>query len=354
MDTYKEENPIPVRTNGCIYRYKKVIIFYTVTSKGIYAWNYDTNECFEIGYISEKADTWLYVALICIGEILYFIPYSAKNMIAYYLESGKTETISIREKCEKARYHNVVSYKDKLYMFPELGNEILIYDVKQKESISRCIEVTDGQNEEIFFNKIYLHDHRVWILTGKDFNIYYYDIAHDIGSFYALEGDYGSFIDITGGNEKLYLLTDRGTIVSWDIFTEKKEIILESKSWTEPPYFAICYYADQLWLFPKGDNYIRVIDLKGKEVRKWDFSHLRGPKGRLFEAVVQQENNIFVNFYHNNKIVIVDTQKYQIEIKEIQFSLIDKLKILINNSKADLEKKQQLVGKQIWKEINKF
>lgn len=334
----------------CIYKYANKLIFYTVQGDKIYIWDGDTNKCREITDTIEQ-QTWLFTACIEIEKVLYFVPYMANDMIGYHLETGIIERIAIRNKFTDARYHKAAYYKGKIYLFPTVGNEILIYEIASKQKKIGKIEIAEGQKKEAFILNIYVQDHIVWGITGTDTNIYCYDMEHDQTSVFTLQSSSGCIIDITGGNEELFLLMADGVVSAWNI-QKKIERIVWKPAWSgKEPYFAIRSARNMLWLIPQSDNCVKAIDYNGEIVKEWDFSYLRQKYGFLFESVVQQGDIFMITPFRRGELVIIDAQKCAVEVSDIHLNLTQQLKVLISNSNKDLVSKKTIIGAHIWEEL---
>ena len=339
-----------VRLEECIYKYEDSFVFYTMESSGIYSWDSVNERCRELGFIDENENSWLYVTCMEINNILYFIPYKAKHMLGYHLDTNEFEKIFIWDRETTPMYHKAAYCHDKIYLFPEIGNEIFIYNIKTGQREFCKVQVAVEGSERTFFREIFRENNWIWSVTGQDTNVYGYNIEENRYQKFTLKNS-DKIINLTGAGKELFLLTRYGKVIVWNMESGEEKVLFDSASQLEEPYFAIRYSFNKLWMIPRYDDFIRVIDLSGTEKGKWDLSHLPEKQSGMFESVVQQDEFLFMNAYCNGILVVADTKKCQIEIKDIRMDVIQLLKAASYNSDFEKQKFHQNIGTDIWKTI---
>ena len=338
-----------IRTNECIYKHGDSFVFYSIFFCAIFIWNEKEKKCEKIIFLDKEFSSWLYVSCIKVENCLYFIPYKAKFMLRYYLGTERIERVSIRKKDAETLYHKGIHYCGKLYIFPDVGNELLIYNLKSQETEYDKFGVVNKFEKEIFFQNVYYYGGRVWTITGKDTNLYCYNLQENCCSIYKLEHNAHAIIDITGDRGHLFLLSVNGTVIDWDCGTKEETVILEGNNEKVRPYLKVHYCANRIVLVPKNDDYIRIISLSGQPICKWDFSDLRQSNGRLFEASVMQDGIIITCTFKGN-IVIIDVNECKFRILDIKFELAQNYSILVHGGKNVIENKRK-AGTYIWEQI---
>lgn len=340
------------RPGECIYKYNDSFVFYTVESNGIYVWNSTTGKCEKIGCADEDENSWLYVTCMEINNILYFIPCKAKHMLGYHLETGETERILIWDRDGNPMYHKVAYYGGRMYLFPEVGNEIFIFNIKTGQGEFFKVRIAAEWGNSCFFKDIFCENNTIWSVTGQDTNIYSYDLEENRCQKFTLKHN-DRIISLTGAGKELFLLTVYGKVIEWNIESGSERLIFSSICQIEEPYFAIKYSFNKLWMIPRYDACIRAIDLKTKERNTWDLSYLPEIERGMFECVVQQDDFLFMTSYENSKLVVADTKKCKIEIHNIYMEFMLLLEIVSNNLNFEKQKSYKCIGTYIWETIKK-
>ncbi len=353
---YFSENQIRdlSRPGGCVYKQGELFIFCSRFFNGVFLWDCKKRSCFEIIVSDEENNSWLYINFLKVGKILYFIPYKAKYMIGYHLETQKVEKMSVRIGHFEALYHKAAYYGENLYLFPELGKEILIYNLKKRTTVYYKLKVEEKKENARFFGNVYHCDDKVWFVTGRTRKLYCYNLELNSCTEFIASGNYGNMVDITGDDDVLFILMENGAVVAWNINGEEKKLILKGNAHNKIPYFRIHYSEDRIWLIPQDDGCVRAIDLQGNELYKWDFSDLRHLNGRLFEDSVLEGDQLIISSYYGGEIVIVDTKECSLEKLHIELRIGEIFNALVNSKMCMYSNKTQNYGTYIWKELKKW
>lgn len=335
-----------IRPNGCIYEYHNTYIIYSVLYRSIFIWDKVINECIKIIPIDEKNNSWLYVNLIRIDNELYFIPYQAEYMLRYNLINEKIEKIAVRFGDNEENYHKSIFFKGNIYMFPVTGSTVLIYDIKTGKIRYFNCSIPEYKEADEFFDKIYFASNCVWIVTGKDRKVYCYNLERNDCKTYFVKNKCGNIVDVTGKKEQLFLLSDDGSVILLDIESGLERLIFKESKQVHKPYLKLHYCLDEIWLVPFKSDYIKVIDLDGKEIKKWNVAYLRqSSNGRLFEESLVQNDFIFICTF-SRKILVAN--KLDIEILNFDVGFIQVFDILFQYTKSDENRKSE-IGANIWK-----
>ncbi len=352
MEVIYEKDLDFIRPIECIYQYKNAFILYTMQSGKLWKWSHKTKKYIEIADMEEEYQTWLFVTCIEVDEVLYFVPYLAKYMIEYHLKTGKIDRVFLRSNPTEVMYHKAVHYNGRIFLFPVIGDEILIYEIANKKKTIWKAGLIDGRRNNAFILSVYIKNHKAWGVTGKDSKVYCYDLDQVQANIFEVAEQNSLFIDITSEKKEMFILTDDGVVLVWDMQDKIERIASCFDEKIHEPYFAIHYSLGLLWLIPKNVNCVRAINLQGEMIEEWDFSNLRTKNGLLFEGVVQQGDMLFLCSYSREGLVIIDTKKHSVEIKYMQFDLAQKIDILWNLNDGSLNR-SRMIGTHIWKELKR-
>lgn len=342
------------RPGGCIYKQGDLFIFCSRFFDGVFIWDSSAKKCFVIDVSNDESSFQLYLSYLRVGEILYFIPYKARYMLGYHLGTQKMERIPVRTRHSNILYHQAVYYKENIILFPDFGSEILIYNMKKRTTTYYKLKIEEKKEDICFFFNINIYHcgDKVWFVTGKPGKLYCYNL--DLNSCVEVMGDddYGSIVDITGdNNEFLFILMERGVVVAWNINSGEKRLVLKENSWSIIPYFKIHYSENRIWLIPQDDDNVRVIDLQGNEIYKWNFSNLRDVNGWLFEDSVLEEDKLIITSFYGGNIVLVDIKECRWETLHIELGVREIFNVLMNSKKSIYNNEIPNYGTRIWKEM---
>lgn len=342
------------RPGGCIYKQGDLFIFCSRFFDGIYIWDCSVKKCFVLAFSNDKNNSFLYLSLLRVGKMLYFIPYKARYMMSYHLETSEVKRISVRTHHSDMFYHKSVYYRENIYLLPVIGREILIYNLKESTT-TYCkteLEIEEsGENNSFFFN-IYHCDNKVWFVTGRTGKLYCYNLDCNSCAEFVWDDNYGCMVDITGDdNGTLFILMENGSVVAWNINSDEKRVVLKKNIHGTIPYFKIHYSEGRIWLIPQEDDCIIVVDLQGNELYKWNFSNLRDLNGRLFEDSVLEENKLIIASFWDGRIVLVDTKECSLEILHIELGVKEIFNLLMYSKKCVCDNKRRNYGTHIWKKL---
>lgn len=202
------------------------------------------------------------------------IPYSAKKIHRFDLETGLWDSISIHEKKQWGPYYNICFWQEAYYVFPFVETEMLRIGKKEKLIISR-IDIKEqyqkitGCDYKIFsYSGCHMFQDKAYMMMRDVPMMAEYDMALDKLKLYEIDGDSQVYVCLAGQEEKIYVLGSDGKVYFWDAMNHAtgKTIQLDLREKENERFKFQVKHGKYIYLFKYifSDEFIR-IDLEEKQ-----------------------------------------------------------------------------------------
>lgn len=196
------------------------------------------------------------------------IPYTAKKIHSYNLETGLWDSISVHEKKQWGPYYNICLWQEAYYVFPFVEADMLRIGRKDKKIISRIDireqykKITGSDYKYFSHSGCHLFQDKVYMMMRDVPMMAEYDMALDQLFLYQLEGDSQVYVCLAGHEEKIYVLGSDGKVYLWDALNHETEktIPLELSEKENERYKLQAKQGKYIYLFKYifSDEFIRI------------------------------------------------------------------------------------------------
>lgn len=207
--------------------------------------NCDVSLGCELGYVTRDAGT------------IYGIDINCKSITEYNFKENKCRYYSLGMK-NYEKYH-VTKWKEYLYIYPLLENEMICFNMCNKR-----IEIRRREN--------WISDSKFSCACQVNDNIFFFgqneaikvDCTEEKSDSYQLPMQIGRCIDAFYMNDSIYVLDDYGMVLKWNLKNADMTIIREKGNQSMEFGRLICA-ENNIWLLPHYGEHIVKLDTENKK-----------------------------------------------------------------------------------------
>lgn len=296
----------------------------------------------------------LYKKIVHYDNKLYMIPWLAKSIAVYSLESGEMEYITpdYSRICGSPRFGEAMQYKEYLYLFPARITGIVRINLvtKEMEYYTECCRqlMEVGGINTFFVNGTFAYD-KAWVASAKTNCFVEFFMREHTYQIHFIGSENTPILDVAIADDgyRVYILNIEDEVFEWDRRQDKVRRI-----WKNPDFADVCGYGrivwldDCLWLVPVREN--KVVKLHYTNPDNYEISEIMLPDNcyddtnlyirRLINYSLQ-DGKILVYPSCMNFAYIINCDENVIETKEIvtenPYEYDAQLEWYITNSEKD-------------------
>ncbi|MBO5032041.1 MAG: hypothetical protein J6D08_09185 [Lachnospiraceae bacterium] len=308
---------------------------------------------------------------------LYVLDVSGEFLIQYSLSTFHYKYINIG--CNKHKDSNfacLCAYNRKVYIFTREQRELIVYDVV-KDAAER-IQYPDVYSE-YYITGCKLNDsYFIFPKNGKD--VLEYDFIQNKWKIHCLHLDLVNCMHAIAENEYIYILLASGSVLKWNYYSEKIEIIVSLEEIYKASNAAsrICLTKEEIIILPSVAQDIIKVDRVSNKISTYkdypkDFSYASDKKHwSKYYGYCENDTEYYFACRTSGYILKIEKQngriswiKSEIDKREMFRIYLERNKSFVYEKEGDLElltglKNKERVedieklnnGCKIWKEIN--
>lgn len=312
------------------------------------------------------------------GDYIYLFEYDGMRIIQVQPESGRTNIIHVCEE-ENGGYASVEFYKNKMYLFPQLKNQIIVINLETGEK--SCFYYDAGQADtkwklgeheldKRICSAAYMQEENIYLFSEINNKAVKYSIADGKIEYIPLPYVENGCISVQRKEDACYLLDGSGRICAADKNLGGGSVIIDTEK--ECPYFGEFVIAGNfVWMLPWFGNEIRICNRKETKVYTdypEDFRYFKAKTHSQFYRYCEDDKNYYFAMHAANYLLIISKESSEGQwmklkencqtylkylggmVRESRFGLDD---FLENLQRKDIEtNNKNCVGKSIWKEVS--
>lgn len=226
---------------------------------------------FVASFDKENPGGLLYRGAVSYGRKLFFVPYLAKSIAEYNIDTKEMRYYQIKAKMQKGSLFTGFAVQDhKLFLFPHRMEDIVTLDMEGGQiqyydcNYEALINNVEDKNTSMFASMIraedceYMPCFRTNMLIK--FNLVNYE-SEVLSISIANEG----LCDVTYDSGILYILSVSGDIYAYDTRNGEVELFWTNMAKGKESYGMIIYLAGFLWLLPDRSDNIYRVDVKTRK-----------------------------------------------------------------------------------------
>lgn len=277
-----------------------------------------------------------FLAAAYIGEYIYFSAMYINGLFRYSMKTGICEYLTSFEKDVIAvcLHRRVFVYENQLFFMPWEAKYVSIYNIDTNEM--SYIDASDFKKGQFTFidgtidcEKLYFipyQGEKIMIVHLNNYKTDYFEVPIEIGNQIKIGG--------TVYRNYIYIFTDQGEAIGFDLVNHEKKIIMNCEGSSK--YESILENEQCVWLIPyEGQSFI-MFDKGCETIKKYtmdrEFGYLHGMflGEKLFFFPRGENRNIMIINFESDDINIVK------QLVDTNAEMLEMMKVEGNNSKYNI------------------
>lgn len=284
----------------------------------------------------------LYNKMLLCGNLLVLIPYTAREIAIFDIETKQFEKIEYLN-CEDVKLVNAV-YKDNfVWMFPAIGDYLLKLNLETKKItyITQAVPKLRWKSQESprFFNTVVLEDNKIFAASAQSNQVLVIDVdtskfevfevGEDGDNYWSMEYDGKDFW--LASNEKCFITRWNYRTKEWEKHTD----FPSSFTGESLCFIQLVYASGYIYALPKSSNAILKIDIATEQIEVCDMklAYKEGERKNTFYN--WPSNYYFAKKTNENRIATMTAYDHSLLLLDIENELHEDYKIPMQISEVE-------------------
>lgn len=313
--------------------------------------NYDTNKIESEVVIDEtQTGPYLYGYIHEKDGKLYIFPVMADNIVIYDIATKQKKQICIPiRKQGRQKFSNVIRIGDEVWLLPlSREDDIWVFDIGQMrfQQIEVCLHYKSLGNNDYFWGQSVQVGDEIWVPCRQyNFVMHIHNESYEICDIKS-DSVYG-FYDMTYDGKNFWLIpVDGNCIICWDRDTNRIVEVPVEKKCNKYPFIKIIYINRQVIAVPYYSHSLFIIDCQNKKTIKYHMPYeLEAILDRSYYVFFQwkvEADSLFLFPWKLSVVIEIDTTNHEIKIHSDQIWHTDYVRTDEVYSEAEVESKWNL------------
>lgn len=230
---------------------------------------------FIAAFDEESFGTLLYQNAVVYKRKLFFVPYKAKKIAEYDLDTKEMKYYSLKPEMQNnlTQFTGCTEWKGKLYLFPHRIEDIVTLDMENgsiqyhKWNNKMLVNKIKDKRVAMFSHQVTV-DHYEYMLCARTNSLIKLNLDNFESEMITVPLTNDGLFDGVYNAGILYILSMSGDVYAYNIQNGDIELFwtnVEKRKDNQLPYNKILYYSGYLWLLPSHSEDIWRVDINTRE-----------------------------------------------------------------------------------------